>query len=78
MGKPLMIQLEDDMRIEALKARTGAQTKIEVVRAGLDVLEKAVDRSERIERWKRITKHVAKESRKINREFRSFARFKRT
>lgn len=77
MGKPLMIQLEDDRRIEALKARTGARTKIDVVRAGLDMLEKTVDRAERIQRWKQITKRVATESRKINQEFHGYSRLKR-
>jgi len=39
MGKPLMIQEADDERIESLKKRLGLESKIGVVRAGIDLLE---------------------------------------
>ena len=40
MGKPLMLQEADADRIETLKKRLGARTKIQVVRSALDLLER--------------------------------------
>ena len=53
MGKLLMIQEEDERRIESLKQRLGIQRKVDVLRAGIDLLEKQAERSERVLRWKR-------------------------
>jgi len=41
MGKPLMLQEADAERIESLKKRLRARTKIEVVRSALDLLSAA-------------------------------------
>ena len=60
MGKPLMIQPEDDNRIESLKEKTGARSKVDVVRAALTLLEEDVKRSERVKRWERAAKVVCK------------------
>ena len=46
MGKPMMIQEDDEIKIEALKKKTGAKTKIEVLRRALVLLENEVDRSD--------------------------------
>ncbi len=70
MGKPLMIQPEDDKRIEALKGKLGTKTKVDVVRAGLTLLEAETEKHERIKRWIKAAKLVAKESAEVNEEFR--------
>jgi len=77
MGKPLMLQEADAERIETLKQRMGAHTKIEVVRSALDLLERSTERGERVRRWERAVKLVATESRAVQREFRPHSRFKR-
>jgi len=44
MGKPLMIQEEDERRIEMLKRRLKILRKVDIVRAGIELLEKEADR----------------------------------
>ena len=78
MGKPLMIQAADDQRIEDLKERLGAKTKIAVVRAGLDLLEIETERCKRIERWKKAATLVSASSRGVNAEFQKHSRLKGT
>ena len=77
MGKPLMIQEEDERRIENLKRKLGIQRKVDVLRAGIDLLEKEAERKERVKRWKRATALVVKTSREVNTEFQSHSRLKR-
>lgn len=77
MGKPLTIQEEDDDRIEALKAKLGAKSKIDVVRQALALLESELDLSERVHRWKRAVKQVKRTSSSVNREFQTHSRIKR-
>lgn len=77
MGKPLMLQEADAERIETLKQRMGARTKIEVVRSALDLLERSTERGERVRRWERAVKLVAGESRAVQRELRLHSRLKR-
>ncbi len=77
MGKPLMMQDADDARIERLKRRLGISRKIDVVRAGMDLLEAQADREGRVERWKRAAAAAAASSRRVNAEFRAHARIKR-
>jgi len=77
MGKPLMLQEADAARIETLKRRIGARTKIDVVRSALDLLEQRAERADRIARWRRATKRVARESRTVLREFQRHSRFRR-
>ena len=78
MGKLMMIQEADDRRIERLKARLRINTKVDVVRAGMDLLEQHAAREERIRRWKQAAPRVAAESRRINAEFRTHSRLKRS
>ena len=78
MGKPLMIQEHDDARIEELKERLGIQRKIDVVRAGMDLLEAQAARLERIDRWKRAAARVARESGRVNREFQRHSGLRRS
>jgi hypothetical protein len=77
MGKPLMIQEEDERRIEILKRKLGIQRKVDVLRAGIDLLEKEAERRERIRRWKKAAALVARTSRVVNAEFQAHSRMKR-
>ena len=77
MGKPLMIQEEDERRIVKLKRRLKIARKVDIVRAGIDLLEKEADRKDRVERWKRSTALAAETSREGNAEFRPHSRLKR-
>ena len=77
MGKLLMIQPRDDARIERLKRRLGIDRKVDVVRAGIDLLEAHADRQERAARWRRAAGAAAATSRRVNTEFRAYSRLKR-
>ena len=77
MGKLLTIQEADDRRIESLKKRLRIQTKVAVVRAGIELLEKEAARQERVERWKRAAALVATTSREVNEDFRKHSRIKK-
>lgn len=77
MGRPLMLQEADASRIESLKKRLGARTKIDVVRSALDLLERDAERAERIARWRKAVKLVAGESRAVLREFQRHSRLAR-
>lgn len=76
MGVPLMIQETDNQRIEHLKKDFGLHKKIDVIRAGLALLEKEAERMKKIKRWKNAAKLVAKSSRSINKEFQPHSRIK--
>ena len=78
MGKPLMIQEEDERRIEMLKRRLKIARKVDIVRAGIELLEKEADRRERVLRWKRAAALAAKTSREVNADFRPYSRLKRS
>lgn len=77
VGKPLTIQKDDDRRIESLKVRIGASSKIAVVRAGLDLLEQETERLTRIERWWSAAEAAAPSSREVNAAFRPHTRLKK-
>jgi len=77
MGVPLMLQEADAKRIEALKKRIGAATKVEVVRTALDLLERDVDRTARVARWERAVRVAAATSRRALAEFRRHSRIHR-
>ena len=77
MGKPLMLQEHDDRRIQDLKSRLGARTKVDVVRAGLDLLEREAERRARVARWRRAVHVAARSSREVNAEFRAATRLKK-
>ena len=77
MGKPMMIQEDDEAKIEQLKKRTGAKTKIEVLRRALVLLEKDVQRSERIKRWQRAVKAVGSTGLEVSDDFKTSGRFAR-
>lgn len=77
MGKPLMLQEADAERIEALKKRLDARTKIDVVRLALDLLERDAEKAERVVRWRKAARMVGHESRKVMREFQRHSRLRR-
>ena len=77
MGKPLMLQEADAERIERLKKRLRAPTKIEVVRSALDLLERDADQADRVARWQRAVRQVTRGSRVVMREFQGNSRLKR-
>jgi hypothetical protein len=78
MGKPLMIQEEDERRIDSLNRRMKIARKVDIVRAGIDLLEKEADRKDRVKRWKRSAALAAKTSRDLNADFRPLSRMKRS
>ena len=77
MGRPLMLQEADAERIESLKKRLGARTKIDVVRSALDLLERDAERIERVAKWRKAVGVVAGESRAALRDFRPYSRLRR-
>jgi len=77
MGKPLMLQEADAERIETLKKRLDARTKIAVVRLALDLLERDAEKAERVARWRKAARMVGRESRKVWREFQRHSRHRR-
>ncbi len=77
MGKPVMILEEDDRRIEALKRALGIKSKVDVLRAGIALLEREAERKERVKRWKRAAALVVRTSREVNLEFQRHSRMKR-
>ena len=77
MGKPLMLRDEDDKRIEHLKRRIHAKSKVDVVRLGLDLIERDADRRERIARWRHAAELVRDNSLDVARDFQRHSRFAR-
>jgi hypothetical protein len=77
MGKPLMILDEDDRRIEKLKKKLGIRSKVDVLRAGIELLEREAERKEKIRRWKRAAALVSRTSREVNQAFQPYTRLKR-
>jgi hypothetical protein len=72
-----MLQEADAERIESLKKRLQARTKIEVVRSALDLLERDAERAERVAKWRRAVRVAAPESRAVLRDFRPHSRLRR-
>ena len=77
MGKLLMIQPEDDKRIEKLKAKIGSKSKVDVVREALALLEEKIAKAERIERWEKAVKAVGNSGLEVLKEFQTKDRFKK-
>lgn len=71
-----MLQPEDDTRIEVLKEKTGAKSKVDVVRTALSLLEADIKRTERVKRWERAAKIVGKSGLEILKEFQTTTRFR--
>ena len=77
MGKPLMIQTQDNDKIEELKARLGVKTKIEVLRSALILLEEKLSKEERVKRWQKASRIVGTSSMDILKEFQTAQRFEK-
>lgn len=77
MGKPIMLREEDDARIEELKARIGAPTKVDVIRQGLALLESQAAREDKVRRWQAAVKAARRTSEAALRDFRQHSRLKR-
>ena len=77
MGKPLMLREEDDRRIERLKTRLGAPSKVAVVRSALDLLETQAEHAERVVRWRRAARLAAASSAAVLRDFQPHSRLRR-
>lgn len=72
-----MIQEADDRRIERLKRLLGIEHKVDVVRAGMDLLEAEAEREARAVRWRQAAGRVAGVSLRVNADFRAHSRLKR-
>jgi hypothetical protein len=72
-----MLQEEDAERVESLKKRLGARTKIEVVRSALALLERHAERAERVARWRKAVRAVRRDSYAVMRAFRKHNRLRR-
>lgn len=77
VGKPLMLREEDDRRIERLKTRLGAPSKVAVVRSALDLLEARAIRAEQVVRWRRAARLAAASSLEVLRDFQPHSRLRR-
>ncbi len=77
MGKPLMIQAEDDVRIEKLKEKMGAKTKIDVVRTALKLLEADISRAEKVKRWEKAAHVIGKSGLEVLKDYQTSNRFKK-
>lgn len=71
MGKPLTIKESDDERLLSLKKSIGANSKVEVLRRGLDLLEEQIKKKEKLQRWKRAAKAVSDSSIEVFEDFKS-------
>lgn len=58
MSALLKIKDEDNKRIQKLQKLLGRDSKIDVVRDALMLLEEKIDRDKKIEKWKRAAKLV--------------------
>lgn len=76
MGKPLTILPEDDLKLLELKEKTGAKSKVAVLRSALKLLDQEVKRNERIKRWEKGAKIVAENSLETLSDFSTTSRFK--
>lgn len=74
MGVPLMLKKADAERIERLKQRLGARSKVAVVRTALDMLERDAERADRVRRWERAVRLATGESRRVAKDFRPHGR----
>lgn len=77
MGKPLMIQSQDNDKIEELKAKLGVKTKIEVLRSALVLLEEKLSKEARVKRWQSASRIVGNSSMDILKEFQTAQRFEK-
>ena len=66
-----MLRNEDSLRIARLKHRLHAKSKAEVIRRGIELVEKEIERRDRIARWRRAAQLVAHRDLDTLRDFRT-------
>lgn len=69
MSSLLKLKDEDLVRIENVKSKLKLDTKVSVLRYALELVEKEIDRSEKIKKWERVAKRASKNSMRVNKEF---------
>lgn len=69
MSSLLKLKDEDLLRIESAKSKLNLDSKVGVVRYALELLEKEIDREEKIKKWQIAAKKAAKSSIRVNKEF---------
>lgn len=69
MSALLKIKDEDNKRIEKLQRILAKESKVDVVREALMLLEEKIDREKKIERYKKAAQLAAKSSAEVNKEF---------
>jgi hypothetical protein len=72
-----MLRDADDSRLVRLKKRAGLKTKVDVVRAGLDLLEDKLEREQKVARWKRAVALARDSSHATTLAFQKSSRLKR-
>ncbi len=70
MSALLKIKDEDNKRIEKLQRILAKDSKVEVVREALVLLEEKIDREKKVEKWRKAAKLAAKSSAEVNKEIR--------
>lgn len=70
MSALLKIKDEDNQRIEKLQRLLAKDSKVDVIREALVLLEEKIEREKKIEKWKRAAALAAKSSAEVNKDFR--------
>jgi hypothetical protein len=76
MGKLIMLKETDNRKIEQLKIKLGAKTKVEVIRSALELLEEKADRIIKAQQWKKAAQLVQKSSAAVMKEFQKNSRLR--
>ena len=77
MGKPIMLGVADDEKITRLKQEMGSRTKVEVVRRALDLLDRELAYTRRVQRWKAAAGLARESSAEVLADFQPASRLKR-
>ena len=76
MGKPLMIQEEDNDQIEFLKEKIKAKTKIDVLRTALNLLAEKIEKEEQQKQWEKAVHAVGNSGMETLKDFKITNRFR--
>lgn len=69
MSSLLKLKDEDVLRIEKAKSKLNLDSKVGVLRYALELLEKEIERKEKVKKWQEVAKKASKNSMKVNKEF---------
>lgn len=75
MGIPLTIKPEDNEKLLFLKKRTGAKSKVEVLRTALNLYDLQVAKKERIKKWQKAASLIGDTSLEVLSDFKTKNRF---